>query len=197
MTVTITEEPPSALARYARVPIAFHVRERFALVALEQGLGGIRLVPETVTPPYLKDYDADPANHPAEWPARFDVSRWGVLLAWRNGEQVGGAVIAWGSPGLEMSGGAHDAAVLWDLRVAPGVRAQGIGSALFRAVEGWAVARGAQELRVETQNTNVAACRFYVRQGCTLCRIDCLAYPGIPHEAQLLWCKELVAGGSR
>lgn len=197
MTVTITEEPLEVLARYARLPIAFEVRERFRLVQLEQGLGGIRLVPETVAPPYVKDYDADPANHPSAWPARFDVSRWGVLLAWRDGEQVGGAVIAWDSPGLEMSGDAHDAAVLWDLRVAPGVRGQGIGRAIFRGVEGWAAARGARQLLVETQNTNVPACRFYARQGCTLCRIDRLAYPGLPDEAQLLWCKDLVAGGER
>jgi GNAT superfamily N-acetyltransferase len=40
------------------------------------------------------------------------------------------------------------------------MRGLGIGAALFRAAERWAVARGARWLKVETQNVNVAACRF-------------------------------------
>jgi len=44
---------------------------------------------------------------------------------------------------------------------------------------------------VETQNINVPACRFYVRMGCALLAINCMAYPELPGEAQLLWCKDL------
>jgi hypothetical protein len=44
---------------------------------------------------------------------------------------------------------------------------------------------------VETQNVNVAACRFYARQGCVLTAVDPFAYPALPGEIQLLWYKDL------
>lgn len=46
-------------------------------------------------------------------------------------------------------------------------------------------------MKVETQNTNVPACRFYRRMGCTLGAIDRLAYGHQPDEVQLMWFKEL------
>jgi phage shock protein A len=84
-----------------------------------------------------------------------------------------------------------DLAVLWDLRVAPALRGRGVGAALFRAAEAWALARGASWLKIETQNVNVPACRFYARRGCTLGAIHRFAYPALPEEAQLLWYKPL------
>jgi hypothetical protein len=42
---------------------------------------------------------------------------------------------------------------------------------------------------VETQNINVAAWPFYIRTGCVLRAIGCMAYPDLPGEAQLLWGK--------
>ena len=44
---------------------------------------------------------------------------------------------------------------------------------------------------METQNTNVPACHFYRRVGCTLDAIDRFAYPKLPDEVQLMWSKEL------
>lgn len=67
-----------------------------------------------------------------------------------------------------------------------------MGSTLFRAAEAWARARGCRQLKVETQNVNVAACRFYARQGCVLTSVHHNAYPGLPDEIQLLWYKNLV-----
>jgi ribosomal protein S18 acetylase RimI-like enzyme len=146
-------------------------------------------------PPYVKDYDAAPENHPTEWPARFDVGRWGILSAWVDGMRVGGAVVAWDTPGVDMLEGRSDLAVLWDIRVAPGVRGEGIGGVLFRAAERWAAERGARWLKVETQNVNVGACRFYARQGCTLGAVNRFAYPELPEEVQLLWYREIGAEG--
>jgi hypothetical protein len=54
---------------------------------------------------------------------------------------------------------ARKLAVLWD-RVRP--NAGGIGRAL-RLRHGVARARGCRRLKIETQNNNVAACRFYRR----------------------------------
>jgi ribosomal protein S18 acetylase RimI-like enzyme len=90
--------------------------------------------------------------------------------------------------------GRDNLAVLWDIRVAPEARGQGVGSALFRSAEEWAKARGCRQLKVETQNINVAACRFYARQGCVLIRVDRHAYPELPEETQLLWYKVLSDG---
>ena len=174
--------------------IAFEVRERFAILALNGGLGGFRLIAEPVVAPYVKDYDTDPGQHPTAWPARFDLAHWGILSAWVEGTRAGGAAVAWDTPGLDMLEGRPDLAVLWDLRVAPAWRGQGIGAALFRAAEAWARARGSRWLEIETQNVNVAACRFYARQECALGALHRFAYPTLPDEAQLLWYKPL--GGS-
>lgn len=191
MRVRIREESPAVLAEYASVPIAFEVRERLAVVAPDAGLRGLHLVAEPVHTPYVKDYDAAPGNGPAAWATRFDLARWGILSAWAGAERVGGAAVAWNSPGVEMLEGRADLAVLWDLRVAPAWRGHGVGSALFRAVEAWGLARGAAWLKVETQNVNVLACRFYARQGCVLGAVHRFAYPALPDEVQLLWYKRV------
>jgi ribosomal protein S18 acetylase RimI-like enzyme len=75
--------------------------------------------------------------------------------------------------------------------VSPAARGRGAGRALFAAAEGWARARGCRELKVETQNVNVPACRFYMRQGCALGAVNRGAYPGLTGEIQLLWYKDL------
>lgn len=191
MTVTIEEEPPSALAEYGGVPIAFEVGERLVVSAPDAGLGGLHLAPARVAAPYVKDYDADPDHHPAAWARRFDVACWGVLAARADAERVGGAVVAWRTPGVDLLEGRADLALLWDLRVAPPWRGRGVGAALFRAAEAWALARGARWLKVETQDVNVGACRFYARQGCVLGAVHRFAYPERPDEAQLLWYKPL------
>jgi ribosomal protein S18 acetylase RimI-like enzyme len=195
--IAIQEEPVSVLPAYARVPIAYTVREELAVVVVERGLGGLHLVPRPVRAPYVKDYDADPACHPTAWCARFDVSRWGILTAWASGARVGGAVIAWDSPDVDLLEGRRDLALLWDLRVAPAVRGQGIGTTLFRDAERWMAARGVSLLKVETQNVNVVACRFYARQGCILGALHRFAYPRLPDEVQLLWYKQLDTVPSR
>lgn len=49
-----------------------------------------------------KDYDAEPGNHPVDWPVRFDVRGWDVLAARCGEHRVGGAVIVVRHPGIEM-----------------------------------------------------------------------------------------------
>lgn len=191
MTMEVREEPiAAALAEYARVPIAFTVREVLDVDLRDGGLGGLPLSPRVLEAPYEKDYDVLDGG-PAGWPARFDLSNWALFAARREGRMVGGAVIAWDTPGVEMLEGRRDLAVLWDIRVAQDARGQGVGPALFRAAEAWAAARGCTRLKVETQNVNVPACRFYARQGCLLGAIHRFAYPDLPHEVQLLWYREL------
>jgi GNAT superfamily N-acetyltransferase len=186
--VAVFEEPIDSLRDYASVPIAFE-----AVSTFEVKREGERFVLSEVPvlSPYIKDYDAIPGEHPSEWARRFDVSRWGVLAARAGGRRVGGAVIAFDTPGVDMLEGRRDLAVLWDIRVALEARGFGVGAALFRAAEAWARARGCRQIKVETQNVNVPACRFYARQGCVLTSADPSAYPGLPGETQLLWYKDL------
>jgi GNAT superfamily N-acetyltransferase len=182
---------PGALGDHGRISIAFVVDRILDVALADGGLGGMVLTETPVADPYVKDYDAVKGEGPTRWAKRFDVSNWAIIGAWQNGVRVGGAVIAFRTADLYMLGGRDDVAVLWDIRVAPEQRGSGVGSALFRAAEGWAGARGCGWLKIETQNVNAAACRFYQKMGCTLGAIDRFAYPELPGEVQLLWWKAL------
>ena len=92
---------------------------------------------------------------------------------------------------IEMLEGREELALLWDIRVAPAERNHGVGTALLDAGESWAGARGARVLKVETQNTNVPACRFYASHGFVLGAVGRGAYPELPNEVQFLWYKDL------
>jgi GNAT superfamily N-acetyltransferase len=188
MAIEVSEEPVTALAEYARVPIAFEVRQ--VLDVAEGKLPGELILSERrLEVPYVKDYDE--GESPMAWARRFDLSNWGFLAARVEGRCVGGAAVALDTPGLDMMEGRRDLAVLWDLRVEPLARGRGVGTSLFRAAEAWASARGCRQLKVETQNINLPACHFYARQGCVLRAAHRFAYPEFPDEIQLLWYKEL------
>ena len=187
----IREESLAGLEEHARVPIAFEVSRVLEVSVRNGGLGGVQLLERPETPPYMKDYDEASGNRPGDWAQRFDLTNWGLISAWENGLRIGGAVIAFETADLRMLEGRSDLAVLWDLRVAPEARRGGIGASLFAAAARWAEARGCRQLKVETQNINVPACRFYARQGCTLGAIHRFAYPEQPSEVQLLWYKNL------
>ena len=191
MKMDITEEPIIAVGELVRVPIAFEVERVFDVSARAGGLGGLMLSERRLDVPYVKDYDALRGESPAQWAERFDVSNWGLIGAHSNGARVGAATIAFNTEGINMLEGRRDLAVLWDIRVALAARGRGVGAALFRAVEAWAAARGCGQLKIETQNINVPACRFYARQGCVLGAINRFAYPELPDEVQLLWYKAL------
>jgi GNAT superfamily N-acetyltransferase len=185
----LREEPLSALELHAEISIAFLVDRLLEVSVPDSGLGGIRLREQPVKWPYVKDYDEE--EGPTRWPERFDTSNWGLISAHREGRRVGGAVIAHDTPALYRLRPGGETAALWDLRVDPDERAKGVGTQLFRAVERWAQRRGCRALEIETQNTNVTACHFYVRMGCVLALMDRFAYPNAPAETQLIWRKEL------
>lgn len=194
MVIEVREDSAKALAEYARIPIAFEVREIFDVAFSDDPPGRFILTKRRLDAPYVKDYDAFEAESPAHWAERFDVSNWEFLAACSGGRRVGGAALAFDTAGIDMLEGRSDLAVLWDIRVAPEARGRGVGAALFRAAEARAAARGCLQLKVETQNINVPACRFYARQGCELGAANRFAYPEFPDEVQLLWYKTLARG---
>lgn len=194
MSIRIREIGPEDLARYAEISIAFRVGSVFRVEAVDGGLGGFRLVEEAVEP-YVKDYDAAGQGwDPMRWLKRLDVSNWGFLLAFGGEQPAGGATVAYDTPEVDMLEGRTDLAVLWALRVAPERRGEGIGGSLFERAVAWARERGCARLKIETQNVNVAACRFYARQGCELRATDRQGYAGCPEvaqEAMLIWSLDL------
>ncbi|MGH2543364.1 MAG: GNAT family N-acetyltransferase [Ardenticatenaceae bacterium] len=194
LPVKIEEVGVESLQRYAEIPIAFDVESVLRVELVNDGLGGILLEEERVHPPYRKDYDALDGG-PAKWPDRFDISNWGILLAMQEGQAVGGAAVAADIPmGMNMVEASPDRAVLYDIRVRPEHRGSGIGGYLFQEAVDWARSRGCRLLKVETQNTNVSACRFYASQGCKLGAINRHAYassPATKDDVMLLWFLEL------
>jgi len=187
----IVEEPMSQLAEYAQIPICFEVDSVFDVVIDKQGLGGFRLVERPLAHPLIKDYDAIDGEGPAKWATQFDVSNWGLLAAYVDGKRVGGCVLAYDTQGVNMLDGRQDLVVMWDLRIHPDFRGQGIGGRLFETAVSWTKSRNCQLLKIETQNINVRACRFYARQGCELGAINRFAYPDLPDEVQLFWYYQL------
>jgi GNAT superfamily N-acetyltransferase len=191
MDLIIREEPIALIEEHATIRSSFVVERCFDVSTPNGGLGDIVLTEVAVEPPWLKDYDAIKGEGPTRWPKRFDTSNWGLIAAHRDDARVGGAVIAFNTAGINMLEGRRDLAVLWDIRVRSDVRSQGVGRALFQETEKWARSQGCRTLKVETQNINVPACRFYSKMGCTLGAIDRYAYLDLPNEVQLLWFKEL------
>jgi GNAT superfamily N-acetyltransferase len=142
--------------------------------------------------PYIKRYDDHAESDPRQWPALFTLDRWGFFLARQVDKVLGGAAAA---PGSDVSTGGEllaTSAVLWDIRVDERSRREGVGAALFRAVERWSIARHFSRLVAETQDTNVGACRFYQSMGCTLTGWELDGYADVPGEARLVWERALV-----
>ncbi len=191
MSVEIAEIAADKLSEYAEIPIVFEVASTFHVELVHRGLGGIRLHEQKVEPSYSKDYDSyEDGERPKQWPHRFDISNWGIFLASKGCQHVGGAAVAYNTAGVHMLAGRKDLAVLWDIRVHPDFRRKGIGTKLFRYASQWAKQRGCKQLKIETQNVNVPACRFYAKQGCLLGEINRYGYAGHPevgHEVMLVW----------
>jgi GrpB-like predicted nucleotidyltransferase (UPF0157 family)/GNAT superfamily N-acetyltransferase len=187
--VAVVAEAMSALAEHARIQIAYPVTS--VLEVSGDQTNGFRSRERPVPVPYIKNYDAIAGNQPLEWTRQFDVTNWGLLGAFANGLRIGGAIVAFNTSGVEMLESRQDLAVLWDLRVDPPYRRQGVGSTLFGRVQEWAALRGCRELKIETQNINVPACRFYQAQGCVLREVNTGVYSAFPDEVQLIWRKGL------
>jgi hypothetical protein len=175
MLIEIREVEADQLAVYAEIPISFTVESVFHVEVVDQGLGGFKLVEEEVETPYLKDFDSagDGDTRPERWPKRFDVSNWAFFIAYEGDRPVGGATVAFDTPGVNMLEGRND---------------------LFQHAAAWARERSCRQLKVETSNVDVPACRFYAKQGCVLGTIHRFGYANcldVAHETMLLWYLEL------
>lgn len=191
MRLEIVQVGTHRLPDYASIPSRFIVTSILQVELVAGGLGGILLHPQAVEKPYLKDYDSY-GELPLDWPRQFDVTNWGFFLASIEGSLAGAAAVAFDTPAVNTLDGRRDLSVLWDLRVHPSFR--GVGIPLFRHAAAWSAARGCRQMKVETQNVNLPACRFYQRMGCRLGDIRRFAYASLPSlaaEVQLIWYLDL------
>jgi ribosomal protein S18 acetylase RimI-like enzyme len=87
----------------------------------------------------------------------------------------------------------NNTALLWNLMIDLAYRGQGLGRRLWhRAVE-FAHQSEVRAIMIETQNTNIHACKFYARMGCQLIGINELFYTndGLNTEVALFWAFQL------
>jgi len=179
------------LKRYFTIPSIFEVDSVLDVKIQDDGLKGVTFKERKITKPYIKNYDEN--ENPLRW-LNFNTTNW-IIFTVQSGEKlVGGLTMVCKTPEIRMLNGRSDLADVWDIRVQPDLKRTGIGTKLFaRAIE-WSRSQGYRQLCVETQNVNMPACRFYLKQGCTLGAINRFAYRGDPvaaEEVQLIWFMDL------
>jgi ribosomal protein S18 acetylase RimI-like enzyme len=159
------------------------------------GGAGLQLVEEKIEQPFERDYDRDGEENPCAWARQYDLSRWGIFAAIERDAATGGAAVALEGPVFPARDLQRpDLAVLWDIRVHPDYQRRGIGKALFKHAAAWAKAQGYNQLGLETDGSNIPACRFYAKMGCELGAILKYGYSGVPEVAgypMLLWYLDL------
>ncbi len=106
-----------------------------------------------------------------------------LLITAIDGDDVAGYLCA--SPGW------NGCVLIDDLAVEHRFRRRGIGKMLMDEAVAWAGRSGVRAIRLETQSTNVAACRFYERYGFVLGGYDKHLYSqlgaDVRNEVALFW----------
>ncbi len=178
MIFRIVQVDNSRLSEFDNIPISFEVHSIYEVIDDNEQ---IQLIEQPLPTPNVKDYDQLNSNSSHSW-SDMDTTGWGIFLALdqtQNDKPVGGAIVT------------IPECALWDLRVAPSHRRFGVGRALFKYAIEWAKQQGVTtRMSIETQNTNVSACRFYAAMGAKLGDIDRNAYEHdeeVKHEIRLNW----------
>ena len=178
---------------YDQIPMRVYVTSYYRIDKDNRGMGGFTFV-EAPVEPYTKDFCTGGDESIARWEKRWDISNWALFMAFDGEQPVGGATVAARTKGINMLSGRDDLAVLWDIRVDDAYKHKGVGQALFNMAADWSRGQGFMQMKIECQNSNIPAVRFYHKQGAVLCAIDEFAYynePEFRHEAQLIWYLDL------
>ncbi|MEG0183105.1 MAG: GNAT family N-acetyltransferase [Stenotrophomonas sp.] len=118
--------------------------------------------------PRTKRYDSDASLSDAA----ADAER--LLLAAWHGEELAGyllATVSW-----------NGCASIDDIAVSRRCRRAGVAAQLMDSAVAWAAALKLRAIRLETQSSNVAACRFYARYGFVLGGSDRFLYSQLPGD---------------
>ena len=146
---------------------------------------------EVSCPLQIKDYDTFDDQKPTSLATRYDMSNWGIFTCTVDGQLLGGTLLAPSKSEYSIPGATDRSAILIDLRVNPTARRNGIGTALLISAISWASTLECDEILVETQDTNVAACKFYEQMGFQLKSFELNAYKPTSDEARLIWTLKL------
>ena len=185
--LTIKEVDKSFLGLYDSVSQNVNVHSEYKVERRNNGLGGF-ILEEVPVEPYTKDLSI--YERAAEYEKEFDITNWHFFMAFDGKTPVGAMTVAGKTKGLNMLYGREDACVLWDIRIADAYKHRGIGQKLFDMGIMQARKNGYKQMIIECQNNNVAACKFYHKQGAVLSKIDMYAYysePKIRDEIQFIW----------
>lgn len=175
----------SVLKEYAKISIEFKAESEYKIVWKNNGLSGMSFIEESV-PSYWKNYDSEEDN-PSLLIGKFNMDNWRVVLAFDGETLIGGAIIAYDTDGIKMLEGRDDLAVIWDIRVNKEYRGKGIGSKILARCIKWAKNMECTRVKIETQNNNVNACKFYASQGAKLSNFNRYYYKDYPNEVQFIW----------
>lgn len=140
---------------------------------INNGLGGI-IFKEVSIEKYVRDF----AKHAkaSKYKEKFDISNWAFFMAFDEEKPIGAITVVSRTDNVNMLHGRNDLSVLWDIRVSGTYKHQGIGQKLFDLVVEWSRKNGFRQMKIECQNNNVPACKFYYKQGAILSKIDEYAY---------------------
>ncbi|MEO1214094.1 MAG: GNAT family N-acetyltransferase [Bacteroidota bacterium] len=190
MNIEIESITWDQLDEYAKIPISFEVTSILDVSFLSNGINGISIKEREIASSYLKDYDD--SETPDDWAKQWDIKNWGFFVATNSKSGViAGITIALKTQGLNMLEGRNDLAVIWDIRVKPEYRNKGIGTLLFQQAIDFSQREKCKTLKIETQNININACRFYAKQNCYLGGIHANAYEEFPSDIQFLFYKNI------
>jgi len=190
--ITYKKVDQTYFPQYDQIPMLVHVSSYYRIEKHNRGLGGFTFI-ETPVEPYIKDFCTGDDKTVERW-KRFTLGNWAFFMAFDGEHPVGAATIASRDKEVNMLAGRNDLAVLWDIRVDDAYKHQGVGQALFDMAVDWSRKQGLVQMKIECQNINISAVRFYHKQGAVLSAIDEYAYyhePELRHEAQLIWFLDL------
>ncbi|KIJ43922.1 hypothetical protein M422DRAFT_30732 [Sphaerobolus stellatus SS14] len=199
--IDIKQIDKSYLPIYDTIPMLVRVESEYAVEPIDGGLGGFLFQLKEVTTPYTKDLGK--YEKPSKYEERFDISNWAFFIAFDTDKPnpdgsgplaVGAITLVGRTPNVDMLDRRDDLAVLWDIRVREESQRLGLGTKLFTTAVRWARKQGFRQLKIEAQNNNIAACRFYRKQGALLGGLNRYAYyddPDIRGDVQLLWYLDL------
>ena len=191
MEITYRQIDRSYFSRYDQIPMHVAVESEYRVERPEGGLGGL-LLREVPVAPYVKDLSG--YEIACEYDREFGLTNWAFFMAFDGETPVGAVTLASRTKNIVMLGGREDLCVLWDIRVHDDYKRMGIGRRLFALGADWAREQGLRQMKIECQNNNVPACKFYRKQGAVLGGIDTYAYyldPEIRGEVQMIWYLDL------
>ena len=189
MSISIRPLTPADLPLLARLDANYVADAELTLQREQDGLNvTFRLVERSRPFAYVKraGYDFG-AGFQSELVTRMVVGQ-GLYLAAEHDGQIVGFLDA------EPDGWRPAATLLW-VAVDRPWRGRGVGRQLIERAIAWTRSRGLSALMLETQTTNIDACRFYLRMGFTLSGLQSPYYfdERVTEEQALFWTYELEA----